>query len=92
MISSAANCVLPTCRCWPRQTASGPSTAPGKQPHNLNGQLKARRCGVSGGIVDLLHRRSGISGTEILVFDIDATPREGGGPYSVQFKREFVAD
>jgi hypothetical protein len=34
----------------------------------------------------------GISGTEILVFDIDAMPREGSGHYPVQFKREFVAD
>ena len=33
----------------------------------------------------------GISGTEILVFDIDATPADAPGKYSVQFKREFVA-
>ena len=34
----------------------------------------------------------GISGTEILVFNIDVAPATGGGRHSVQFKREFFAD
>jgi len=61
--------------------------------YNLNGQLKdlkMRRIQEGSSIYFI--GEVGISGTEILVFDIDATPREGGGPYSVQFKREFVAD
>ena len=33
----------------------------------------------------------GISGAEILVFDIDAAPGDQSGKYSVQFKREFFA-
>jgi hypothetical protein len=61
--------------------------------YNLNGQLKnlqMRR--IQEGSSVYFIGEVGISGTEILVFDIDASPREGGGPYSVQFKREFVAD
>ena len=61
--------------------------------YNLNGQLKdlkMRRIQEGSSIYFI--GEVGISGTEILVFDIDATPREGGGSYSVQFKREFVAD
>ena len=61
--------------------------------YNLNGQLKdlkMRRIQEGSSIYFI--GEVGISGTEILVFDIDATPREGTGPYSVQFKREFVAD
>jgi hypothetical protein len=33
-----------------------------------------------------------ISGNEIVVFDIDARPLEGGVAYEAQFKREFFAD
>ena len=33
----------------------------------------------------------GISGTEILVFDISVTPQDRPEKYSVQLKREFVA-
>jgi hypothetical protein len=61
--------------------------------HNLNGQLKGlqmRRAQEGDSIYFI--GDVGISGTEILVFNIEATPAAGGGPYSVQFKREFVAD
>jgi hypothetical protein len=61
--------------------------------YNLNGQLKdlkMRR--IQEGTAIYFIGEVGISGTEILVFDIDATPRGGAGRYSVQFKREFVAD
>jgi hypothetical protein len=61
--------------------------------HNLNGQLKdleMRR--VQEGESIYFIGEVGISGNEILVFDIDATPRGGSGAYSVKFKREFFAD
>jgi len=60
--------------------------------YNLNGQLKSlemRR--VTEGTSVYFIGEVGISGTEILVFDIDATPLDRPGKYSVQFKREFVA-
>jgi hypothetical protein len=60
--------------------------------YNLNGQLKnleMRR--ITEGSSVYFIGEVGISGTEILVFDIDAAPLDGGGQYSVQFKREFVA-
>jgi len=60
---------------------------------NLNGQLKnleLRR--VQEGTSIYFIGEVGISGNEILVFDIDASPRDGDGPYSVQLKREFFAD
>jgi len=59
---------------------------------NLNGQLKnfAMRRITEGASVYFIGE-VGISGTEILVFDIDATPADAPGKYSVQFKREFVA-
>ena len=59
---------------------------------NLNGQLKnfAMRRITEGASVYFIGE-VGISGTEILVFDIDATPADRPGKYSVQFKREFVA-
>ena len=61
--------------------------------YNLNGQLKdlKMRRVLEGPSVYFIGE-VGISGTEILVFDIDATPGKGGGHYSVQFKREFFAD
>jgi hypothetical protein len=61
--------------------------------YNLSGQLKnlAMRRVQEGSSIYFIGE-VGISGTEILVFDIDATPREGGGTYTVRFKREFVAD
>jgi hypothetical protein len=61
--------------------------------YNLNGQLKnleIRR--VQEGSSVYFIGEVGISGNEILVFDIDATPRDGSGAYSVKFKREFFAD
>ena len=60
--------------------------------HNLNGQLKSlemRRLQEGPSIYFI--GEVGISGTEILVFDISATPLDGPSKYSVQFKREFVA-
>ena len=60
--------------------------------YNLNGQLKnleMRR--ITEGSSVYFIGEVGISGTEILVFDIDATPGDAPGKYSVQFKREFVA-
>ena len=61
--------------------------------YNLNGQLKnleMRR--VQEGSSVYFIGEVGISGNEILVFDIDATPRDGSGAYTVKFKREFFAD
>jgi hypothetical protein len=61
--------------------------------YNLNGQTKGlemRR--ITEGRSVYFIGEVGISGTEILVFDIDATPADRPGKYSVQFKREFVAD
>jgi hypothetical protein len=61
--------------------------------YNLNGQLKGlemRR--VQEGSSIYFIGEVGISGDEILVFDIDARPRDGSGPYSIKFKREFFAD
>ena len=61
--------------------------------YNLNGQLKGlemRR--VQEGSSIYFIGEVGISGDEILVFDIDATPRDGSGPSSIKFKREFFAD
>lgn len=60
--------------------------------YNLNGQLKnltMRR--ITEGTSVYFIGEVGISGTEILVFDIDAVPGDQSGKYSVQFKREFFA-
>ena len=54
--------------------------------YNLNGQLKGlemRR--ITEGRSVYFIGEVGISGTEILVFDIDATPLDRPGKYSVQF-------
>jgi hypothetical protein len=61
--------------------------------YNLNGQLKdlqMRRISEGGSIYFI--GEVGISGNEILVFDIDAAPLGQGSKYSVQFKREFFTD
>ena len=61
--------------------------------YNLNGQLKGlevRR--ITEGSSIYFIGEVGISGSEILVFNIDATPVDAGTKYSVQFKREFFAD
>jgi hypothetical protein len=61
--------------------------------HNLNGQLKSlsmRR--IQEGPAVYFIGEVGISGEEILVFNIDVEPQSGGGRYAVQFKREFFAD
>jgi hypothetical protein len=59
---------------------------------NLNGQLKdlAMRRITEGAAVYFIGE-VGISGTEILVFDIEAAPTGAPGTYTVQLKREFVA-
>ena len=60
--------------------------------YNLNGQLKnlqMRR--ITEGDSIYFIGEVGISGTEILVFDIAASPTGQPSQYSVQFKREFVA-
>jgi hypothetical protein len=60
--------------------------------YNLNGQLKnlqMRR--ITEGSSVYFIGEVGISGTEILVFDIEAAPLEHPGKYTVQFKREFEA-
>ena len=61
--------------------------------YNLNGQTKGlemRR--ITEGSSVYFIGEVGISGTEILVFDIEATPAGAPAAYSVQLKREFVAD
>lgn len=60
--------------------------------YNLNGQLKdlqMRR--VTEGSSVYFIGEVGISGSEILVFDIDAAPLDQSSKYTVQFKREFFA-
>jgi predicted small lipoprotein YifL len=60
--------------------------------YNLNGQLKSlemRR--ITEGSSVYFIGEVGISGAEILVFDITAAPLDQGGEYKVQFKREFFA-
>ncbi len=61
--------------------------------HNLNGQLKdlqLRRI-VEGESVYFIGE-VGITGNEILVFDIEASPADQSGTYKVQLVREFYAD
>jgi predicted small lipoprotein YifL len=61
--------------------------------YNLNGQLKdlqMRR--ITEGTSFYFIGEVGISGTEILVFDISAVPSGQESKYSVQFKREFFSD
>jgi hypothetical protein len=60
--------------------------------YNLNGQLKnleMRR--VSEGEAIYYIGEVSISGTEILVFDISATPSGENAPLTVKFKREFYS-
>jgi hypothetical protein len=60
--------------------------------YHLNGQLKdlqMRR--ITEGSSVYFIGEVGISGAEILVFDIDASPADQPSKYSVQFKREFFA-
>lgn len=60
---------------------------------NLNGQLKDFRVRrVQEGTSIYFIGEVGISGTEILVFDIDARPDGAGTAYAVTLKREFFAD
>lgn len=61
--------------------------------YNLNGQLKdmdMRR--VSEGEAIYYIGDVSISGTEILVFDINVTPQGESVPFNVKLKREFVAN
>jgi len=59
---------------------------------NLNGQLKdlAMRRITEGTSVYFIGE-VGISGTEILEFDIEAAPSGAPGTFTVQLKREFIA-
>ncbi|MBM0107609.1 DUF4426 domain-containing protein [Steroidobacter sp. S1-65] len=61
--------------------------------YNLNGQLKdieMRR--VSEGEAIYSIGEVSISGSEILVFDINVTPNGESAPFNVKLKREFVAN
>jgi hypothetical protein len=79
-----------------RKDASG-RTAPvdgtvSASAYNLNGQTKGlemRR--ITEGSSVYFIGEVGISGTEILVFDINAAPLDQSAKYTVQFKREFFA-
>jgi hypothetical protein len=60
--------------------------------YNLNGQMKGiemRRVSEADGIYYL--GEVSISGAEILVFDISATPTGEGAPLKVKLQREFFA-
>jgi hypothetical protein len=60
---------------------------------NLNGQLKdleMRR--IQEGPSIYFIGEVGISGNEIVVFDIELVPNDGSGRRSVQFKREFFGE
>jgi hypothetical protein len=60
---------------------------------NLNGQMKnlqLRR--ITEGDSVYFIGEVGISGSEILVFDIEAAPADGTDTISVRFKREFFTD
>jgi len=61
--------------------------------HNLNGQVKnlvVRR--VTEGDSVYFIGEVGITGNEILVFDISAAPADGAEAFTMQFKREFFSD
>jgi hypothetical protein len=61
--------------------------------YNLNGQLKdlqMRR--IAEGTSVCFIGEVGISGEEIIVFDIDATPVGQPAKFRVQFRREFFSD
>jgi outer membrane murein-binding lipoprotein Lpp len=63
------------------------------QAHNLNAQLKnlqMRRVQERTAVYFI--GEVGISGDEILVFNITVEPATGGGRHQVQFKREFSRD
>jgi len=69
-----------------------------------DGTVTASACKLNGQLKDQQTRRIpervsvcsigevGISGEEILVFDIDATPVGQAAKFRVQFRREFFAD
>jgi hypothetical protein len=61
--------------------------------YNLNGQLKdmTMRRIAEGESVDFIGE-TGISGNEILVFNIQASPLGQSEKFQAQFKREFYAD
>ena len=78
----------------PASTASKPvEAAVTVDARNLNGQLKniaLRR--VNEGDAIYYIGETGISGSEILVFDIKATPANESTPLEAQLRREFFAD
>jgi hypothetical protein len=79
------------------------SKAPDGRTTPVDGNVKATAYNLNGQLKDLQMRRVqegssiyfigevGISGNEILVFDIDAAPSDGGS-YAIKFQREFFAD
>jgi hypothetical protein len=61
--------------------------------HNLNGQLKSmdiRR--ITEGTAIYYIGEVSINGSEILIFDIKATPAGESQPFAVTFQREFFAE
>lgn len=61
--------------------------------YNLNGQLKNMEMRqVTEGEAIYYIGTASISASEILVFDINATPEGESAPFEVKFKREFFAD
>jgi hypothetical protein len=60
--------------------------------YNLNGQLKDLRMRrITEGASVYFIGEVGISGNEILVFDIEAAPLDQAARYTMQFRREFFA-
>lgn len=95
-IQRSANRVLLNVTLLHKQADGQPRTPVEAQvsvdAYNLNGQLKnltMRR--VSEGTAIYYIGEVGISGNEILVFDITATPAGATGAFTVKFKREFFA-
>ena len=79
-------------REWPdgrTEPVDGTVTA---RAYNLNGQLKDLRMRrLTEGPSVYFIGEVGLAGTEILVFEIEASPEGQADKYPVQFKREFFA-
>ena len=95
-ITRSANRVLlnvSVLRRNPDGTTTPTDAAVSASAYNLNGQLKQltlRRISEDRAVYFI--GEVGISGTEILVFDIGAVPAGQSSKFEVQFKREFYAD
>ena len=94
-ITRSANRVLlnvSVLRRNPDGTTTPTDAAESANAYNLNGQLKQltlRRISEDRAVYFI--GEVGISGTEILVFDIGAVPAGQSSKFEVQFKREFDA-